>query len=54
MKTQTHHNQTFRSVPAHSKPFDTARLEKLFQQQIDLYNWVRIQLSNPLIHIQSQ
>ena len=37
MKTQTHHPQTFRSVPTHSKPLDSARLEKLLQQQLDLY-----------------
>ena len=37
MKTQTHHNQTFRSVPTHSKPLDPARLEKLFQEQLDRY-----------------
>jgi len=37
MKTQTHHPQTFRVVPAHSKPLDSARLEKLLQQQLDLY-----------------
>jgi len=37
MKTQTHHPQTFRAVPTHSKPLGSARLEKLLQQQIDLY-----------------
>jgi glutamate-1-semialdehyde 2,1-aminomutase len=37
MKTQTHHNQTFRSVPTHSKPLDPVRLEKLFQEQLALY-----------------
>jgi len=37
MKTQTHHPQTFRAVPAHSKPLDSVRLEKLSQQQLDLY-----------------
>ena len=37
MKTQTHHPQTFRSLPTHSKPLDSARLEKLLQQQLDLY-----------------
>jgi len=37
VKTQTHHPQTFRSVPTHSKPLDSARLEKLLQQQLDLY-----------------
>jgi glutamate-1-semialdehyde 2,1-aminomutase len=37
MKTQSHHSQTFRSVPAHSKPFDTSRLQKILQEQLDLY-----------------
>ena len=37
VKTQTHHPQTFRSLPTHSKPLDSARLEKLLQQQLDLY-----------------
>lgn len=37
MKTQTNHPQTFRAVPAHSKPLDRVRLEKLLQQQLDLY-----------------
>ncbi len=37
MKTQTHHNQTFRSVPTHSKPLDPVRLEKLFQEQLAHY-----------------
>ncbi len=37
MKTKSHHSQTFRSVPAHSKPFDTSRLQKILQEQLDLY-----------------
>ncbi|MSO34039.1 MAG: aspartate aminotransferase family protein, partial [Candidatus Nanopelagicaceae bacterium] len=37
MKTQSHHSQTFRSVPAHSKPFDTSHLKKILQEQLDLY-----------------
>ncbi len=37
MKTQTHHPQTFRSLPSHSKPFDSSRLEKIMQEQLDLY-----------------
>lgn len=37
MKTQTHHNQTFRRIPTHSKPFDQSRLELLLNQQIQLY-----------------
>ena len=37
MKTQSHHSQTFRSVPAHSKPFDTSHLQKILQEQLDLY-----------------
>jgi glutamate-1-semialdehyde 2,1-aminomutase len=37
MKTQTHHPQTFRALPTHSKPLDTNRLAMLFEQQIALY-----------------
>lgn len=37
MKTQTHHPQTFRALPTHSKPLDTNRLAMLFEQQISLY-----------------
>ena len=37
MKTQTHHPQTFRAVPTQSKPLDRTNLEKLLQQQLDLY-----------------
>ncbi len=37
MKTKSHHSQTFRSVPAHSKPFDTSHLQKILQEQLDLY-----------------
>ena len=37
MKTQTHHPQTFRALPTHSKPLDTNRLAVLFEQQIALY-----------------
>ncbi|MCX6420206.1 MAG: aspartate aminotransferase family protein [Actinobacteria bacterium] len=37
MKTQSHHSQTFRSVPTHSKPFDTSRLQKILQEQLDSY-----------------
>ena len=37
MKTQTNHPQTFRAVPAHSRPLDNVRVEKLLQQQLDLY-----------------
>ena len=37
MKTQTHHPQTFRALPTHSKPLDTNRLAMLFEQQVALY-----------------
>ncbi|MSY75572.1 MAG: aminotransferase class III-fold pyridoxal phosphate-dependent enzyme, partial [Actinobacteria bacterium] len=37
MKTQTNHQQTFRLVPTHSKPLNPARIEKLFQEQLDKY-----------------
>jgi len=37
MKTQTNHPQTFRLVPTHSQPLNPARLEKLFQEQLDKY-----------------
>jgi len=37
MKIKSHHSQTFRSVPAHSKPFDTSHLQKILQEQLDLY-----------------
>ena len=37
MKTQTHHPQTFRALPTHSKPLDTNRLAILFEQQVALY-----------------
>ena len=37
MKIQTHHPQTFRALPTHSKPLDTNRLAMLFEQQIALY-----------------
>ena len=37
MKTQTHHPQTFRALPTHSKPLYTNRLAVLFEQQIALY-----------------
>jgi glutamate-1-semialdehyde 2,1-aminomutase len=37
MKTQTNHPKTFRSVPTHSQPLNPARLEKLFQEQLDKY-----------------
>lgn len=37
MKTQTHHPETFRALPTHSKPIDTNHLAKLFEQQIALY-----------------
>jgi glutamate-1-semialdehyde 2,1-aminomutase len=37
MKTQTHHPQTFRALPTHSKPLDTNRMAVLFEQQIALY-----------------
>ncbi|TRZ85567.1 MAG: aspartate aminotransferase family protein [Streptomycetaceae bacterium] len=37
MKTQSHHSQTFRSIPTHSKPFDKSRLEKIMQEQLEMY-----------------
>ncbi len=37
MKTQTNHQQTFRLVPTHSKSLNPARIEKLFQEQLDKY-----------------